>query len=177
MRVKIKFLLLLCAFLLRGVSADAQNNLLAAFDLYPKVTSLGDLFFTPADRHAKEVRQDSEFEPSNLVAKPAFAENPLQLDGKPLDYRTFEYYTKGTLTVIKGQPNTKEAVAIPFYVSIRRNGKIIDSKKMPFANKVLFKINMLDIFPFTQGNDMLIIRPANPEDWQAKRILKLIGGC
>jgi hypothetical protein len=67
---------------------------------------------------------------------------------------------------------------IPFYVSIRRNGVIVEDNKMNFLNKQLYKVNLSDVFPFSKPGDVLIINPVNPEDWKAKRILKLLNmGC
>ena len=98
------------------------------------------------------------------------------LDGKELDYGKFTLFSEGVLTVVRGNPQTKDLTPIPFYVSIRRNGKIITDKKMLFANKSLKKIDLAEIFAFARYGDLLIIKPARPEDWRAKRILKLTGG-
>ena len=106
-----------------------------------------------------------------------FSCNPLVLNGKPLDYSQFSWGTTGELSVVKGNSESKDAQRIPFYVSIRRNGEIIVDKKMPFLDKALYKVNLSDLQPFSRPDDVLIINPVRREDWKAKRILKLIGGC
>ena len=88
------------------------------------------------------------------------------------------FRSKGLLTVVKNVPVTGEIAAIPFYISLRRDGKVVENKKMPFAHKQLDKINIEEVFKFAKEGDLLIIKPARAEDWRAKRILKLIvNGC
>lgn len=127
-----------------------------------------------ADKYGYEVMQDSEFEQAGqLIYKPF---NSLLINGKLLDYRTFSLFSEGVLTVLDSGLNTNDAKEISFYVSIRRNGKILEDKKMLFANKKLDKINLDEIFAFAKYGDLLIIKPVRAEHWRAKRILKLIGG-
>jgi hypothetical protein len=151
-----------------------QNN-----DVYvEKLTNLN--WFnknTNNNNTAKEVIQDNEFERNEAGELANFYLNPLLLNGRTLDLNNFFLGTKGILSVVKGKPETNEAKAIPFYVYIRRDGKIIEDSKMSFLNKTLFKIELSDIFPFCKRGDLLIIKPVRGEDWKAKRILKLIEGC
>ncbi len=127
----------------------------------------------------KEVKQNNEFLRTSNGEGTYFHSNPLLLNGKSLDYGTFDMNSQGVLSIVKGDPQSKDAKAIPFYVSIRRNGQIISDIKMSFLNKVLYQINLSDIFLFSKPGDMLIVNPAQSEDWRAKRILKLLGtgGC
>jgi hypothetical protein len=127
----------------------------------------------------QEVKQNNEFLRTSNGEGTVFHANPLLLNGEILDYGAFDLNTKGVLSVVKGDPESKGAKPIPFYVSIRRNGEIITDKKMLFLNKVLYKIDLSDIFLFSKPGDMLIVNPARSEDWRAKRILKLLGtgGC
>jgi hypothetical protein len=128
------------------------------------------------DIHAQAVMQDNEIVRNTVGQNTYFASNPLLLNGQMLDYGNFDWSSKGILTVVKGNPESKDAVAVPFFVSIRRNGKIIENKKMPFLNKAVYKINLSDIFLFCKEGDVLIVNPSKVEDWKAKRILKLLGG-
>jgi predicted nucleic acid-binding Zn ribbon protein len=131
----------------------------------------------PRLTHAQEVIQDNEWVRNDMGKDANFHTNPLQINGRMLDYNTFDLSTKGMLTVVKGNPTSKEAQAIPFSISIRRNGEILTDKKMSFLNKTLYKVNLSDIFPFSQHGDILIVNPARVEDWKGKRLLKLLGGC
>ena len=142
------------------------------------VAMLDLLYDPPSAKHTREVMQDNELERNIVGENTNIYENPLLLNSEVLDYGTFTLNSRGNLTVVKGKPETEEATPIPFYVYIRRNGKIIENKKMVFLNKQVYKVNLSDIFPFCKHGDMLIIKPARAEDWKAKRVLKLImEGC
>jgi hypothetical protein len=176
MRVKIKYLF---AFLL-GVFNITFTNAQSLESYYAQMTVLP--FFRALTRpprltHAQKVAQDSEFERKDVGKDADFAANPLLINGIPLNYDTFDGNTKGILTVVKGNPNSKEAQTIPFYVSIRRNGRILKDEKMSFLKKKLQSVKLSDIFLFTKFDDVLIINPVKAEDWKAKRVLKLLGGC
>ena len=69
-------------------------------------------------------------------------------------------------------PNSKEK-------DTPRGSKILENKKMLFANKFLERINLFDILPFAKEGDVLIVKRVRAEDFPAKRILKLTngGGC
>lgn len=126
--------------------------------------------------HAQAVRQDNELVQNSPSQSTSFYENPLQLNGQVLDYGNFDLMSRGFLAIVRGNPDSKDAEAVPFYVSIRRNGKIVENKKMSFLNKAVNKINLSEVLPFCKEGDVLIVNPSKAEDWQAKRILKLLGG-
>lgn len=183
MQKRTKFLtaFLLCA--LNSVSIHAQNDVSYVDLTTPPL--LRELqkdwttppFFTPRQKRARQVMHDNELVSNKIGQDANFYDNPLQINGLPLEYSDFDLTTKGILTVVKGNPNSQDAQPIPFYVSIRRNGKIITDKKMSFLNKTLYKINLSDILSFGRDGDVLIINPVKAEDWKAKRLLKLLGGC
>ncbi len=154
-------------------NAFSQNDSDAFSELSKSFTNLTQFkfFYKETDyTRAKEVMQDNEFERKGCSVQI----NPLQINGQTLDYATFDLNSRGVLSLVNGQANSQN---IPFYVFIRRNGEVIADKKMTFLNKELYKVNLSDIFPFCMHGDMLIIKPAKSEDWMAKRILKLLGGC
>ncbi len=127
-----------------------------------------------AEKYGYEVLQNSEFEqPGHLLYTPF---NPLLVNGKQLNYRTFSLFSEGVLTLLDDSPNKEGSKPIAFYVSLRRDGKILENKKMLFTNKKLEKIDLEEIFAFARYGDLLIIKPVRPEHWRAKRILRLIGG-
>jgi hypothetical protein len=165
MKVTIKYLFIGLIIALNFNAAFTQNNSVAYTDL----TKL-DFFYLGT------VMQDPEFACRGNGKDAVFSSNPLCLDGKVLDYSKFNMDSKGILTLVKDKQGTEDAKIIPFYVSIRRNGKIVEDEKMTFLKKECYQINLSDIFPFSKSGDMLIIAPAREEDWKAKRILKLFGG-
>jgi hypothetical protein len=124
----------------------------------------------------EEVMQDNEFEISAESVGKFFC-NPLLLDGQPLDYRAFNVASRGELTLIKGDALTGSPMQIPFYIYLRRDGKILGQQSDKALKKKLWKIELPTLLKFAEPGDQLIIEPVNKEDWQAKRILKLLGGC
>lgn len=126
---------------------------------------------------AKEVMQDNEFVIST-AAVGKFFDNPLLLEGKALDYYSFSLKSEGELTLIKGAALTGDTVQIPFYVYLRRNGTIIQLHGEEKLKLKHITIDISKILKSAEPGDQLIIEPVNKEDWQAKRILKLLnGGC
>ena len=158
-KVKISFALLMCA--LNITVATAQ------LDYYANMTKLPYL----NKKRTGMVLLDNESVKTEAGQYANFGCNPLQLDGQALNFEKFDLESKGILTIVKDKD------AISFYVSVRRDGKIIENKKMPSCNKAVNQVNLSDIFPFCKHGDELILNPANPDDWKAKRILKLLGGC
>ena len=175
MQAKTKYL---CVFLLFAVNFTALTAQAGtSYTDYLTMLRLTAPYLTKDMR--QEVKQNNEFLRTSNGEGTNFHDNPLLLNGKSLDYSAFDLNSKGVLSVVQGDPESKDAKPIPFYVSIRRNGDIISDKKMPFLNKVLYKIELSDIFLFSKPGDRLIINPVRSEDWKAKRILKLLGtgGC
>ena len=177
---KSKYLFLILALI--GANTGVQAQILATYVDYSKNqmdirTILRIIDPNKKQQWVQQVIQDNEFVPHNIGQDANFYANPLLIDGKPLDYSQFSWGSTGELSVVKGNPESKESERIPFYVSIRRNGEIIVDKKMPFLDKALYKVNLSDLQPFSRPDDVLIINPVRREDWKAKRILKLIGGC
>jgi hypothetical protein len=175
METRTKYLFLSFIIAVTLTDAYAQNTNIC----YENLTILNKLSTVRnAEQHAIDVMQNNEFERNGLGNSTNIYTNPLVLNREILDYKTFDLNSRGILTVVKGKPETAEAMPIPFYVSIRRNGIIVEDKKMSFLNKKLYKVNLSDVFPFSKHGDVLIINPVNPEDWKAKRILKLMNmGC
>ena len=171
-KTKCLFLVLVCAFNVQIAFAQ-----LSYFTI--KYTQLDAFYLSPSEVNAKKVMQDNEIERNNNGQESVIPSNPLMLDGKKLDYGSFSLMSKGVLNLVKSEPVTGGVTAIPFYVSIRRDGKILAHKKMRFANKSLEKINLSEILSFAKEGDVLIIKPVRAEDFLAKRILRLTnaGGC
>lgn len=126
---------------------------------------------------AKEVAQDNEYIRTGHEAG-IFFENPLMLDGVPLEYGEFNLRSKGELTVNKGAVITGKAMQVPFYVYLRRNGNIvpIPGKECPDPKQT--KVEISEILSHAEIGDQLVIEAVRKEDGAVKRILKLLGlGC
>ena len=118
--------------------------------------------------------QNNEFERSEIGQAENIYCNPLLLDGHLLEYGNFTIHTRGELQLIKGEPESSGSTKIPFFIRLRRDGKLIDNKNMDFLHKQLYEIEISTVLAFSQPGDQLIITPVNKVDWKAKRILKII---
>ena len=172
--MKCLFIILVFASNLNIASAQGGDS------YYTDLTRLSwnNIYNNSSVKKAKEVMQCNEFESNEAGQASNIFANPLLINGQLLDYGNFDLNSKGLLTVVKGNPETDEAMPIPFQVYIRREGKVVEDKKMSFLNKTLLRIELSDIFSCCKNGDLLIIKPMRSEDWKAKRVLKLIGpGC
>jgi hypothetical protein len=126
-------------------------------------------------QRAKDVVQDNEYVTTGYE-KGTFLDNPLMLNGKPVDYGEFNMGSIGKLTVNKGTAKTGQTMQVPFYVYLRRNGKkvLLPRKERPDSKQL--KVDTSDIFIHAQPGDQLVIEAVNKEDGAVKRILKLLGG-
>jgi hypothetical protein len=174
MHVKSKYLFVGLIVTLSLTTAFSQNG-----DATTSINTSSYINLTKLDVfYSNSVMQDPEFGCRDNGSQTVFRSNPIFINGQPMDISKFNLASKGILTLVKEQGGDAGSTTIPFYVSIRRNGKIIEDKKMLFLNKECLDINLSDIFSFSKQGDMLIISPARQEDWKAKRILKLFaGGC
>lgn len=102
--------------------------------------------------------------------------NPLMLEGVAFDYNAFTLESKGELKLIKEESKRGKIMEIPFYLYLRRNGKLIAH---PCGEGVMFsRIEISVILKIAQNGDELIVEPVNKEDWPAKRIVRIGGdGC
>lgn len=124
---------------------------------------------------AREVIQDNEYINTGYE-KGSFYDNPLMLDGKPLDYGTFSLRSKGELTVVKGAAITGQTTQVAFYVYLRRLGSnvLIPGRERPDINQI--KVDISEVLQYAQPWDQLVIEPVRKEDGPVKRILNLLGG-
>jgi|SRR5688572_20036308 len=127
---------------------------------------------------AKEVMQDNEYTMTGYEVG-TFLDNPLMLDGKPLDYGEFSLTSTGELTVIKGGATTEQTMEVPFYVYLRRDGNKVLIPGMERSDPKQIKIDIAEILQHALRGDHLVIEAVNKEDGSVKRILKLINdyGC
>ncbi|RRA99793.1 hypothetical protein [Larkinella rosea] len=101
-----------------------------------------------------------------------FAHNPLVLDGIELDYSFFSLTSRGKLAVVAGDPNSADAVKIPFRAYLRRDGKPLNKGQ---ATTVCERdeVELSEVLASAQVGDELVIEPTRKEDAVAKRIIRL----
>ena len=142
------------------------------------------------DGKAFNSRTNSVFELANFMQNPVMADNeaerrpfdrneskiedvyyanPLIIHGSSLDYDRFSIKTLGMFSVCKSKPLSKELIALPFKVYLRRNGKIIQD----FPNEGPYQIEISRILEKSKAGDQLIVEPIEKKDWKAKRILNI----
>jgi len=121
---------------------------------------------------------DNEFDRNQLGQLEPIYCNPILLDGKPLDYETFNLKSTGQLSLVSGDPNAPNSELIPFYVQLRRNDVILPVAAINFLNQGSYEIDISKVLAYAKHGDHLIINPTNQKHWKAKRIIKLIEiGC
>jgi hypothetical protein len=124
------------------------------------------------EKRAKEVIQGNEYTTTGYE-KGIFLDNPLMLNGKPLDYGGFNLESAGELTVIKGSAITGQTMQVPFYVYLRRNGNKVVIPGKESCDPKQMKIEISEILKYAEPEDVLVIEAVRKEDGAVKRILKL----
>lgn len=140
----------------------------------PNSPKVGRVWFTltPEQRaEAVMANEDPELERNDEGQETPIYANPILLNGQPLNYSTFSIKSKGTLTLMKGNPTSTSAVKIPFRVYLRRNGMIVYEKKS--ASK-LTQVEISEVLALSKAGDQLIINPTEKVDYKAKRIINVM---
>jgi hypothetical protein len=99
---------------------------------------------------------------------------PVMFEGHILDYADFTMKSQGQIALVTGKPGSADAVVVPFYVYLKRNGKVVTNDKMDFFNKPLTSIGLVDVLLFSKPGDVLIVVPAKQG---VKTKIMLNDGC
>ncbi|MRS64213.1 hypothetical protein [Larkinella terrae] len=102
----------------------------------------------------------------------AFSDNPLLLDGIPLDYSFFSLTSRGKLAIVAGDPYSADAVKVPFRAYLRRDGKPLNKVKEGTACET-DEVELANVLAFAQAGDELVIEPTRKEDAVARRVIRL----
>lgn len=124
------------------------------------------------DRKAREVIQDNEHQSSSLGEDAVIPCHPLLLNGKAFDDENFDIHSKGTLTMVEARPEASEARPIPFRVSRKRNGMLLEEH----AGATLegeYGLDVSLLLAHSYSGDQLIIYPIKKEYCKAKRVLRI----
>ncbi len=116
---------------------------------------------------------DNELGPDASVPTGDFYSNPLVLNGKPLDVTRFNIFSRGTLAMVKGNPESPFAEKIPFRIYLRRDGELITTGASNRLQQV-FSVEISEVLKLSEPGDHLIIEPVRKTDRPAKRILQVI---
>ncbi|MDB5242400.1 MAG: hypothetical protein JWP57_3025 [Spirosoma sp.] len=108
------------------------------------------------------------------IARPtaAFYDDPVTLNGLPVDYFTFSLHTRGVIGLRESNMVTEHQRHIPFQLYLRRNGTII---RQIGSNETVevYAVKLDDIMPFARYGDELVLMPVRPSDQRSKRVIKL----
>ena len=108
------------------------------------------------------------------IARPtaAFYNDPVTLNGHPVDYFTFSLHTRGVIELRENNMVLEHQRPIPFRLYLRRKGTII---RQVGSNETVdvYAVKLDDIMPFAQYGDELVLMPVRPTDQRSKRVIKL----
>ncbi len=101
-----------------------------------------------------------------------FFANPLLINGKPMVSEHFSPSSNGVLTMVLGNPNSKETKKISFKIYLKRNNKILKIDNA-VGEKEQSEIEISRILRFAILGDELIIEPTDKKYHLAKRVISL----
>ncbi|WP_221393962.1 hypothetical protein [Dyadobacter sp. NIV53] len=110
----------------------------------------------------------SEAFPENTADN--FYPNPLLLNGKSVEFSIFSLVNTGKISLVKGNPDSELKTKIPFYIYIKRSGKIVDAYSYAHNNAVT-EFEMAEILKFAQVGDQIFIDPAGKNEQVGRRII------
>ena len=118
--------------------------------------------------------QNNELERSVVGQTEDIHCNPILLNGQPLDYDNFTLESTGELTIVTGDPSQPDSQRIPFSVQLKSDGSVgqITDLKNYLVHSVV-SLDVSEILENAKGGDLLIITPALPQHWKAKRIIQI----
>ena len=139
------------------------------------IQSFTDLNYTNVCIHGNkftEMAQDNEQRISVPDQDDVIYSNSLLLNGKAFDDENFDIHSRGLLTMVEGKPESSEARLIPFRVSRKRKGMLLEEH----AGATLegkYELNLSLLLAHSHPGDQLIIYPIRKEHCRAKRILRI----
>jgi hypothetical protein len=116
---------------------------------------------------------------SAWMIQPAFAHTtavlynePVTLNGEPVDYFTFSLHTRGFIGLREDNMVSERKRPIPFRLYLRRKGAIVRQAGSTETGNA-YVVQLDAIMPFARYGDELVLMPVRPTDQHAKRVIKL----
>jgi hypothetical protein len=109
---------------------------------------------------------------SMLSSQLVFADNPLLINGQPLNYEYFSIGSKGILTMIIDDSKSKDSKTIPFKVYLRRDKKIVHLGGYT-SDRQLSEIEISEVLKFANLGDELVIEPVDKKYYTSTRVFFL----
>ncbi|MCU0338931.1 MAG: hypothetical protein MUE30_03535 [Spirosomaceae bacterium] len=101
-----------------------------------------------------------------------FYANPLLLNGRPLDLKTFSAASRGVLTFVKGDPYACNMPKVPFVIYLKRGDQIIN-EGVSSSSYERTQVEIGPIMDIARFGDELIILPTRASDQHAKQVIQL----
>lgn len=98
--------------------------------------------------------------------------NPLLINGEPINYEQFSLSSKGMLRMVVEDTNGKGNIVIPFRIYLKRDNKIVHLGSSN-ANNKLTEIEISQVLKFANLGDELVIEPVDKKFYTAKRVFLL----
>ena len=116
---------------------------------------------------------------SVLISQPATShqtavlyDDPVTLNGHPVDYFTFSLHTRGFIGLRESNMVSEHQRPIPFRLYLQRKGAIVRQIGSNESGNV-HTVQLDAIMPFARYGDELVLMPVRATDIRSKRVIKL----
>lgn len=101
-----------------------------------------------------------------------FYYNPVLLNGEAVSYERLSTATRGTLSLVEGNPESAEAKKVPFTIYLVRAGKIVNAE-LNAPNQPVFQYELSKILTSARVEDQIVINPVNKDNGIGQRIISV----
>ncbi len=98
--------------------------------------------------------------------------NPLLLNGKSMDVTKVSRVSRGKLSMIQPTAESAGSSQVPFFVYLKRSGKIVDAGSYAH-NHAVTEIELSTVLQSAKAGDELVIDPARETEKQLRRVLTI----
>lgn len=99
-------------------------------------------------------------------------DDPVTLNGQPVDYFTFSLHTRGFIGLRESNMVSEQRRPIPFRLYLQRKGAIVRQVGSSEAGN-MHTVQLDAVMPFARYGDELVLIPVRPTDIRSKRVIKL----
>lgn len=100
----------------------------------------------------------------------SFYYNPLMLNGKSMNIEKFSLVAKGVLSMMGENSGSGQREKIPFFIYLKRAGKIIDANAYTHNHSVM-SVEISEVLKSAKAGDQLVIDPVNKGEKAGRRVL------
>lgn len=96
--------------------------------------------------------------------------NPLLLNGASVTMDQLGWATRGILSIVKNKLNATQNTRIPFYIYLKRDGKIMDANA-DAHNRPVLQYELAEILRSARAGDQIVIDPAVKTDAAGRSVI------